>query len=456
MKKTILNVLMLSSLVLTAACKRDFLDIKQNISQAVPRNISDFQAILDNSGEMNAASSHGLGMLGGDEYFIQDGRLSNIKDAYQRNGYIWAREIHEGESCPDWNNAYSRILLSNLSLEGIEKIKPVASQQAAWNNVKGCSLFFRAINFYQLAQEFCNPYDPATKDQDMGIPLRLESDISLKISRGTVGGTYQRIILDLKEAADLLPEKPLIKNRPSRLAALAMQAKTYLLMGDYQSAAQYADQCLQINNYLIDLKTLKDLNQSYPLTEINIEENNELIFLLTTTNITLIAVARFNAAADLLNSYEANDLRKQAWFYDSSGRVLFGGGYLSGKCTGLAVNEVILIRAECRARTGNLAGALEDLNYLLRNRYNSSFIPLAIADQDALLKRILEERKKELVMRGTRWEDLRRLNKEGRFAKMLTRTIDGNNYQLPPNDPRYVYPIPEQEILMSGIRQNLR
>ena len=456
MKTYIKNFILLCGLLVTFSCKKEFLDIKQNINQAVPQRIADFQAVLDNSSEMNAASSHTLGQLGGDEFYLLDGRLSNIRDAYQRNSYIWAKEILDGGSCPDWNTAYRRILLANLCLEGIDKIKPSASEQAAWNTVKGSALFFRAINFYQLAQEFCKPFDASTKDQDLGISLRLESDISLKSTRASVGATYQRIIQDLKASADLLPEKPQFKTRPSMAAAFAMLAKTYLLTGDYATAAQYADRCLQINDYLIDLKTLKDLNQNFPLTEIALEENRELIFHLIVTNSAPVAVARFNISPGIYNRYETNDIRKQAWFFDYAGRVLFGGSYISGYCTGIGVNEVVLIRAECLARTGSQARALEDLNYLLRYRYNSSFIPLNIAGQNELLIRILEERKKELVMRGTRWEDLRRLNKESRFAETLIRTIDGNTYQLPPNDPRYVYPIPDQEILMSGIPQNPR
>ncbi len=71
--------------------------------------------------------------------------------------------------------------------------------------------------------------------------------------------------------------------------------------------------------------------------------------------------------------------------------------------------------------------------------------------------KILEERRKELPFTGQlRWEDLRRLNKDQRFAKILVRTIAGNEYQLLPNSKRYVFPIPDIEIELSGIPQNER
>tara|TARA_R110002033_G_scaffold36621_1_gene75228 strand:+ start:3737 stop:3916 length:180 start_codon:yes stop_codon:yes gene_type:complete len=59
------------------------------------------------------------------------------------------------------------------------------------------------------------------------------------------------------------------------------------------------------------------------------------------------------------------------------------------------------------------------------------------------------------VWRGLRWQDIRRLNKEG-AGITLTRTLKGENYTLPPNDPRYIFPIPDDEIALSGIKQNVR
>jgi hypothetical protein len=68
----------------------------------------------------------------------------------------------------------------------------------------------------------------------------------------------------------------------------------------------------------------------------------------------------------------------------------------------------------------------------------------------------LLERRKELCFRGLRWQDLRRLNKEPEYAKTLTRKIDGITYTLPPNDPKYVFPIPPNVIALSGMQQNPR
>jgi len=73
------------------------------------------------------------------------------------------------------------------------------------------------------------------------------------------------------------------------------------------------------------------------------------------------------------------------------------------------------------------------------------------------LKIILDEKRKELPFTGnSRWEELRRLNKEQAFAKTLTRFVNNQTYTLAPNDNRYVWPIPDQEIRLTGMAQNPR
>ena len=115
-----------------------------------------------------------------------------------------------------------------------------------------------------------------------------------------------------------------------------------------------------------------------------------------------------------------------------------------------------LIRAESAARSGHVSAALADLNYLLKNRWMGNYVPINISDPVLVLEYILKERRKELLFRGLRWQDLRRLNRDSRFAKTLSRVLDGNTYVLYPNDSRYVFPLDEEELRMTGIQQNIR
>ncbi|MBC8988180.1 RagB/SusD family nutrient uptake outer membrane protein [Pedobacter sp. N36a] len=458
MKKIILHLLLITAVALLFSCQKEFLEIKQNKNRVSPTSIADFQSLLDNSNIMNAAQSFELGVIGADEFIVTDAVWDALARPYQKQGYIWAKNVYQGIQLADWNNAYWRILYANTALEGAVKIKPATSEQGAWANLKGSALFFRAFNFFQLSQLFCKPYNSSKAASDLGIVLRLEADINPISTRATVESTYQQIIADLTEAADLLDKVPVNKLRPSKQAAYALLAKTYLLMGNYPKAGFYADQCLKINSQLINFNEIA-LNARYTfLADYN--RNKEVLFYANMANAAIIASTRLNMNPGLLKLYSADDLRYRAYFYtNTDARILFKGGYTGSSIvfTGLATDEQYLIRAECLARTGDHLQAMRDLNTLLKMRYDkATFKDLTASNAEVALSTILQERKKELVMRGIRWEDLRRLNKEKPFETKIIRTVNGITYELLPNDIRYVWPIPESEILLSGFEQNPR
>ncbi|MBO9635898.1 MAG: RagB/SusD family nutrient uptake outer membrane protein, partial [Chitinophagaceae bacterium] len=118
-----------------------------------------------------------------------------------------------------------------------------------------------------------------------------------------------------------------------------------------------------------------------------------------------------------------------------------------------------LTRAECYARKGELVLATKDINDLLRTRWKkigtvTTYVDQSFASADEALNVIIKERRKELIFRGIRWSDLRRLNKEDRFKQTLQRSIGGQTYTLEPNSYKYALPIPDYVIQQSSIPQN--
>jgi hypothetical protein len=85
---------------------------------------------------------------------------------------------------------------------------------------------------------------------------------------------------------------------------------------------------------------------------------------------------------------------------------------------------------------------------------------MTAANADEALSKVLTERRKELIMRGQRWTDLRRLNKDPRFKTDLSRSVvvDGatQTFTLPANDSRYTLLIPQEVITNSSLPQNAR
>jgi starch-binding outer membrane protein, SusD/RagB family len=123
----------------------------------------------------------------------------------------------------------------------------------------------------------------------------------------------------------------------------------------------------------------------------------------------------------------------------------------------LATDEMYLIRAESDARMDKLDHALSDLNTLLKKRWNNkvNYKPFYSADKNEIIDRILLERRKELLWRGLRWSDIRRLNVMN-AGIILKRKVGNTLFDLKPNDLTTIMLIPEVEILLGGISQNSR
>lgn len=436
------------------ACKKDWLDAKPNKALVVPATVSDYQTLLDNVIQMNS-NAPGLGVVSDDNYRLTDATYLGLSQQ-ERNAYTWGptENFYGGDGNAEWYYAYSRILDDNVVLAGIRPLTIDPSSRAAFNNVKGSALFFRSLDFYNLAQEFCKPYLAATAGTDLGLPLRISPNVNLSVGRSSLQQTYDQIINDLLTAVPILPVNPLFPTRPSRPAAFGLLSRVYLAQENYGKALLYADSCLQLQNSLLDYNQLSK-TATNPVARFN----KEVIFHYTISGFLAFRTNRLILDAALYQSYNSNDLRRSIYFTTVSGNISYKGSY-NGNLSffgGLATDELYLNRAECYARAGYTNEAMNDLNTLLKTRWlTGTYIPLNAANADAALSLILAERRKELCFRGLRWTDLRRLNRDPRFQTTITRTVAGQTYTLPPNSPRYVLPLEEKEVLTAGLQQNPR
>ncbi len=445
-------IIIILSSVLLYSCQDDFLKVKPNKALVVPDRAEDFQAILDYTQIMNRNTQY-LPELSSADFYVGDGQLFS-EGIITANTYLWKDDIYEGRNdILDWNQQYRVIYYSNVVLDGVQKLERIHISPDL-NKLKGDAMFYRAWAFYQLAQQFCKPYDVKSSRSDLGLPLKLDSDINRKSVRSTVEETYAQIINDLKYSAENSSKSQSIKTRPSRSAAFALLSKTYLQMNDYESALKYADSCLQLNNSLMDYNDLS-VSAQYPIPlynkEVIFQSNMQYSWLFNNSNLRVDSI--------LYNSYEANDLRKNLFYINNNGTITYKGSYDQSLLffSGIATDEIYLISAECNARLGQMSNALDDLNFLLARRYKKeSFKNLEIEDTKSIVERILQERRKELVFRGIRWADLRRLNQNGEFSISLVRTVNNVKYELKPNSSKYVFAIPDIVINMNNIAQNIR
>jgi len=438
--------------VVLAGCEK-YLDVKPNQSVATPSTLGDMQALMDNAGLLNHGYPSGAEMSS-DDFYLDDNSWSGLTNIIAKNLYVWdAQTVNKA----DWSTPYRTVSYANIVLDNIDKIAITDQNKAAYNKVLGTALFFRSFAFFQVAQYFAPAWDSSKADALKGIPLRLHAEITSVSQRVSLKESFSQIIRDMEEAVKLLPVQTAFKTQPSRAAGWAHMARVYLYMQNYEKARLAADSSLVLYNKLLDY------NQADTLAAIPFKlMNEEVIFhskigggASQSNSITIVD-------SSLYASYESADLRKKLFFASRTvGGFSFKGSYL-GELTPIAFigytpAEMLLIKSETAVRAGNVNEALKALNELLVKRYRKTqFVPVAIQDAEVLLRRILLERRKELIFRGQRWADLKRLNLDSRFATTLKRKIAGTVYELPPNDLRYDFLIPEDVVKMTGMPQNPR
>lgn len=456
MRKSIYMLMLLAAVffisLLVSGCKK-FLDKKSNQVLTVPSKVQDLQMLLDEWYAVNQRNPFS-GVSSADEFYLKEPQWAALEQ-FDRDTYTWQpSNLFRLGANNDWGTCYALVNRVNTVLFYLDDI-PRNGIDLEWNNTKGHALFLRAKTFLDLASIFSLAYDSATAATDLGIVLRLDPDFNKVSVRASVQQTYDRILQDLKEAAQLLPATSLHPLKPGKAAAYGMLARTYLYMRRYNHAYLYADSALRISSSLMNYNTpipgYFDPAASFPFSAFN----PEVIF---SCNIGYPQpVYQGYVDSTLYNSYHHNDLRKTL-FHTTAQVQNFKGNYegRNNLFDGVATDELYLIRAECAARKGFRTEAMNDLNLLLQNRFKTgTFTPFTTATDEEALAIILTERKKELVFRGLRFMDIKRLNKEGANIT-LTRKLGNNTYILPPNDLRYALPLPKDVIALTGMPDNPR
>lgn len=419
-----------------------FLEEKTDKKLVVPTNLNDLQALLDMYVVVNV-SDPGEGEIAADDYYLHESTWAGLWYEYDRRAYTWEPDF--GTDQNTWFTTYRNVYYANIILEHLGGFDDMDTQtQGQWNNIAGQAYFMRARGHLVVQLIWALAYDENNAGTDLGVPLRLSSDFNMESYRPSNREVYAQIIEDLEKAIALLPDQPMHVLRASKPAAYALLARTYLFMRDYDKCFRYADSCLQLRNTLMDYNEL-DAMASFPINEFNVEVLHQSLingahqplqngFALVDTNLYAL--------------YHNNDLRRTIYFQDNeNGSHSFKGNYsgLPNYFGGIAIDEVYLMRSECHARAGNLQEAMADLGHLLSHRYKAgTYFPQTVENAEEALNVILEERRKELLFRGLRFPDVKRLNKGGAyiaFERYLEES--GVSYTLPPNDPRFALPIAE-------------
>lgn len=402
-----------------------------------------------------------------------------------------------------WTEVYRLINVANNIIAGVEDVpQNTDDEKEGAMRVKGEAHFLRGLYYFWLANLYGKPYNAATADTDLAVPLKTsENVIDIEYQRNTVQEVYDQILADLQTASDCLSKttpKSTIYRADSTAVNLLL-SRVYLYMQNWEKAVEYAELVIKAK------PALTDINSMEPYEGFLSKSSKETIFSMGGNDIPCNMDYRyqsFRVAADLYNSYDENDLRKSQWYWTwddftgytkiASGATYVEGtadpesddfyyyGYSSGWENQLCpvsdkflfrTAEAYLNKAEAEAYLGNEAEARSAVNALRKNRYESGSDYEITATGEALATAIREERRKELALEGHRWFDLRRymVCEKYPYSKSITHRYTYYTsrdetemlytyvFTLAENDPAYTLPIPQEVIeYNTSMKQNER
>ncbi len=355
------------------------------------------------------------------------------------DGYGEANSIVE----TSYKSFYQKITGCNAVLDGIDEARGTDESRA---RVKAEALALRALYYFQLVNIFGDPYN--YNPEALGVPLKLDAAISdAGIPRSTVRQAYEEVIVpDLEEACRLTDNikinfKDYHINQPAMHILLS---RVYLFMEKYDKCIEHATKAFSQGAVLSDIQQLidnKKLSNADPFSYVS---NNEILFLYgpgaVSSGFYPYDPGRYVPA--LRNLYDSeNDLRVTLYNFPVNSYdyiTIPHGGQLSQM---IRTAEAYLNRAEAKALSGDVSGALRDLNDLRRTRIKN--YQNASYSGDELLSQIRDERRKEFCYQGFRWFDLRRYGMpELRHEFLQAEGQPIVYYILRKNDPLYTVPLP--------------
>lgn len=459
MKK--LHLYIISGILILSGCTK-FLDIKPK-DKFIPVTVADYENML-NSGTVVNFGDYFWDLLS-DDAFLPEGNPGNLFTKQQLPG----RKIYTFNPAPYeqgtndflWSEGYKRIFYYNSIISNI--MDATEGTEANKKSVRAEALLGRAMEHLQLVNVYAQHYDAATAATQNGIPIALIADINAKFKRNTVKEVYDQVLSDANAAITDLPlNHKLTKFRAGKAGGYALLARTYLFMGDYANARKNADLALSLQSELANMNDYKITIPGpfpnvpgAPLGWTNIPDAQ----LNTETIVARHFLRPFGLAMDVCASPElsalfTNDDKRWTLYYADGWppappfnymsryqvKIFLRGDFYSNY---LNVPEMYLTRAECFARENNLTAALADINKLRLNRITpaayKAFTPADFSnDGEKVLRFVLEERRREMAFTGMRVIDLKRLNKETRFQKIIKHTAEGKTYELLPGSNNYL------------------
>ncbi len=412
--------------------------------------------------------------------------------------YAW-EDVTTGptdQDTPDfyWFQTYDAIAHANEVLSILEDLSAEGSEEIARKNaIEAEALLTRAYGHFMLVNMFGEDFSNSA-GSDEGIPYVEEPETTFlaQYERRSVRKVYEEIEDDLVRGLELVDDtffENSGKYHFNRNAALAFASRFYLFKGDFVRCLQYSDELLGSNPsaFIRDLTSVEFQAASsstieYPrlYTSPELPSNLMLIRKLSLVQRTdfaygpeenfyrsLFGTSPFSGLTDerenpafvkgINGVYPA---RYQNLFERSSLNSNVGFPYYIH--IAFSGEEVVLNRAEANAYLGNLSASISDLQALSERRFSGGTPSLTLQDlrdfysdtddlNNVISYILFLERRKEFIMQGMRWYDIKRYN-----LPVTHNTQAGGTITLSSDDLRKVFQIPQSAIDVGGLEPNPR
>lgn len=458
MRKNIKYIIVSIWTLLLISCSEDFLEIDPEQNVAAENAVVDVNTLQTalNGVYSNLQSN---GYYGRNLYIMPELMADNLYLSLRNTGryldfnnFVVSKEDTYVESA--WNSIYEVAVNASRVIEGGENIlEDFPGQEAQIKQLVGEAYALRSLAHFDLVRLFAQPYNYTDDASHPGIPLIKEvSENEISPSRNSVNEVYQFINSDLTTAISYMSEARQ-DGRFSINAANALAARVALYEEENEKAITYSTNVINSDAFsLVPTENYEDLwaadfNQETLMEVINtIADNagtNGLGHFFDPTGYADALVTE-----DLVATYSEDDVRllaiaegskpgaeEEAYFVNK-----FPNGTLhDDNIKILRLAEQYLIRAEAYAKTEEYDLAQKDLQKVV-NRADPGAEAITETGE-ALIDRILLERRKELAFEGHRLFDLNR-NKKGVIIDQGEGNVIEASY---PND-RFILPIPLSEI----------
>ncbi|MCJ8208834.1 RagB/SusD family nutrient uptake outer membrane protein [Mucilaginibacter sp. RS28] len=436
------------------SCKKSFLEVVPK-GQLVAKNYEDYNLLM-NSSTFYLYGTIGIwqpAMLMGDDVSAEENYFNQSSSPEANLLFQWNPDIFV-PSTASYSNSdrplflqtiFGNIYTLNKIINEVNGSDGGTLQQK--KEVAAEAKVTRAFTNFQLINYFAKPYNASTAGSDPGFPMITTADITATdFKRGTLQQMYDFIISDITAALPDLNTAPKIRTRWSRAAAEGFLGKVYLFMGKNTDALSMLNAAFTDLGKMGAIPKLYDYNQAFaangafqpidPIYGPNTPYNN-----LTDLTESVVFVASYSGNYDgnnfgndfltidpkTLSLFSASDLRLNLFTNLQQDQTTIEGGrvrrytvpYSSYARIGLEMPDLYLLRAEAKARTNDLTGAVTDVETLRKNRMPAAdaTVPSSVSgNQNALVKFIINERQREFAGLGYRWWDMRRLSVDPVFT----------------------------------------